>query len=441
MIKGNPKTALQPPHSIVITRKMAEKYFGDEEPMGKIVTYDDKHDFEITGILEDVPLNSHLKFDFLVSFETLNALFLDAGLDKWQKWSSLYTYVLLRKDVSPAELNQHFPDFLIKYLGEGWVESFQIRLRLQPLKRIHLHSHLWGEIEPNNEMKYIYLFSAIAFLILLIACINYMNLSTARYANRAKEVGLRKVLGANRTQLIRQFMGESIFLSFIALLLATALVEFFLPVFSSLIDRKLGIHYSENGVLLLGLIGTALFVGIVSGSYPAFFLSAFQPSEVLKKTVKTGWSRSGLRKMLVVLQFAISIVLIIATIIVYSQLNYIRTKKLGFNKEQVVVIPIRDPSVRQSYESIKEELLQNFNILNATASSYLPGGMKWIRSFQWEGKREDQDNTMGYNCVDHDFIETFEIELVAGRDFSREFTTDAEAAYILNEAAVRKTGW
>ena len=441
LIKGNSKTALQAPYSMVITQEMAGKYFGEDDPIGKTITYDNKHDFTITGVLENVPQNSHFKFDFLVSFATASDVFPNAGLDKWNYWSATHTYVLLPKDYPPTELEQQFPDFVIKYLGKGWVESFQTRLHLQPLKQIHLHSNLWGEIEPNSDIKYIYLFSAIAFSILLIACINYMNLSTARYANRAREVGMRKVLGANRIQLIKQFMGESILMAFIALLLAAALMELFLPAFCSLIDRELVVNYLDNWLLLPDIIGIAMFVGIVSGSYPAFYLSAFQPLAVLRKTLQTGLARSRLRRALVVLQFVISVVLIIATIIIYGQLNYIRNRKLGFNKEQVVVLPIRDNHVRQKTESVKNELRQNPNIISATASSYIPGGMKWITSFSWEGQRDDEDNTMGFSCIDHDFIQTFEIELVAGRDFSRDFVTDAKQAFIINEAAVKKTGW
>ena len=440
-IKGNSKTALQTPYSMVITQGMAEKYFGDDDPIGKIITYDNKYDFTITGVLENVPHNSHFKFDFLASFVTANHLFPNAGLDKWNYWSSTYTYVLLKKDYPPTELEQQFPDFVIKYLGKGWVESFQTRLHLQPLKRIHLHSHLWGEIEPNSDIKYIYLFSAIAFFILLIACINYMNLSTARYTNRAKEVGMRKVLGAYRVQLTKQFLCESVFLSFIALLLAVVLVELSLPSFCSLIDRKLVVNYYDNWLLLLCLIGIALFVGIASGSYPAFYLSAFQPLSVLRKTLITGLAHSKLRKILVVLQFVISVVLIIATIIIYGQLNYIRNKKLGFNKERVVVLPIRDNYLRQKIEFIKNDLRQNTEILGVTASSYLPGDINWITSFWWEGQQDDEDNTMAFNYVDYDFIQTFEIKLVEGRDFSKDFITDQTTAFILNEAAVKKTGW
>ena len=440
LIKGNPKTALQPPYSIVITEEMAKKYFGDDDPMGKIISYDNRYDFKITGVLQNIPDNSHFKFDFLASLACANDLFGNGYLEDWLNWG-IYTYVLVRNDFSPAELSQQFPEFVKKYLGEGWATYFQQQLHLQPLKRIHLHSNLWGEIEPNSNINYIYLFSAIAFVILLIACINYINLSTARSATRAKEVGMRKAVGANRLQLAKQFLGESIFLSFIALLLAVALVELFLPAFSSLMDRKLVVNYYGNRLLLPGLIGIALFVGIVSGSYPAFFLSAFQPLGMLRKTLKTGLGHSKPRRILVVLQFVISIVLIIATMIIYSQLNYVRTKKLGFNKEQVVVIPIRDNTVRQRYESVKTELLQNSSITGATAASYLPGGIKWIQSFWWEGIQDDDDNTMAFDCVDHDFIETFEIELAAGRDFSKDFITDAKEAYILNEAAVRKTGW
>ena len=447
-LRGDQSEALSEPYSVVISERMAHKYFGDEDPIGKIMALNNRYDFIVTGIMTDVPQNSHLQFDFLASLLTLKSIRgQEDYLERWGNYS-YYTYILLPEGYSPRGLERKFPAFVEKYMGERLRQMRErdptrqaSRFFLQPLKRIHLHSHINFEISPNSDIRRIYLLSALALLILLIACINYMNLATARSAIRAKEVGMRKVIGAVRRQLTRQFIGESVLLSFIAVLLAVILVEIFLPVFNTLVSKNISLHFFQDWEFFIGLIGVALFVGIISGSYPAFFLSSFQPAAVLKGSLKTEEKGSILRRMLVIFQFAASIVLVISTVIIYSQIEFIRNKKLGFSREQVVVLPVRDRELRENHKPFKHELLQNPAVLGCTASTWLPNNIRTnVGDTIWEGMEEGADLQIYLLEVDHDFIDLFEIELAEGRNFSREFSTDSQA-YIINEAARKIFGW
>ncbi|MDH5705418.1 MAG: ABC transporter permease [Candidatus Aminicenantes bacterium] len=448
LLRGDQSKALSEPYSVIISKRMAQKYFGDEDPVGKTIALNNRHDFVVTGIMKDVPRNSHLQFDFLAPLITLSSIRgQEDFLESWGNYS-YYTYILLPKGYSPGDLEHKFPAFFEKYLGEilrQWRQrgpSYEAsRFFLQPLGRIHLYSHLNFEISPNSDIKQIYLLAALAFVTLLIACINYMNLATARSASRAKEVGMRKVVGAERRQLIRQFIGESIFFCCIAVLLAAVLVELFLPAFNSLIGKSIRFHFFHDWEFFIGLICLALVVGIISGSYPAFFLSTFRPVTVLKGSYRTEAKGSLLRKILVIFQFAASIILVISTIIIYSQIEYIRNKKLGFNREQVVVLPVKDRELRQNHEPLKNELLQNPAILGCTASTWLPNNIRTnVGDTTWEGKEEGTDMQVYLLEADYDFIDVFGIELVEGRNFSREFSTDSRA-YIINETARKIFGW
>ncbi len=447
-LRGDQSKALSEPYSLVISEQMAHKYFGDEDPMGKIVALSNRYDFIVTGIMKDVPQNSHLQFDFLAPLITLKSIRRQEDyLERWGNYS-YYTYILLPVDYSPKDLEKKFPAFVEKYTGERLSRMRErdstvqaSRFFLQPLKRIHLYSHINFEIYPNCDIKQIYLLSTLALVILLIACINYMNLGTARSAIRAKEVGMRKVIGAQRRQLIRQFIGESVFFSFIAILLAAVLVEFLLPVFNSLVSKNIRLHFFHDWEFFIGLIGIALVVGIISGSYPAFFLSSFQPVTVLKGTIKAEAKGSILRRMLVIFQFAASIVLVISTVMIYSQIEYIKNKKLGFSREQVVVLPVRDRELRENHEPFKQDLIQNPAVIGYTASTWLPNNIRTNQGDTiWEGMEEGADLQVYLLEADHDFIDFFEIELVEGRNFSREFPTDSQT-YILNEAARKIFGW
>ncbi|NIR49132.1 FtsX-like permease family protein [candidate division KSB1 bacterium] len=436
LIKGNPETVLDDPQSLVITEEMAQKYFGNENPVGQVLTVHGEEvlDLKVTGIVESAPANSHFHFDFLLSFKLVEMF--SGRMDNWStNW--LYTYLLLDEGASARNLQVQLPDFFETHTGKAWNY-----FRIQPLTDIHLYSDVSWEIEPQSSIKYVYTFSAIAILILLIACINFMNLATARSANRAQEVGMRKVLGAHRRQLIKQFIGESFLMTFMALLLALLLVEMFLPTFNYLSGKALSFSLFENKVLLLALLAIALFVGLVAGSYPAFFLSTFQPVKVLKGRLgrEDGTSGAKLRKVLVVLQFVISVFLIIGTAVVYSQLSYMQNKRLGFEKEQVVVLPIEDDSLTEDSEFVKTELLQHPDVVTATASDNVPGRGVSDFPYRLEGAQGEEDMWKAVwdtYFVDADFIETLDIELKAGRTFSKERATDSES-FILNETAVKK---
>jgi putative ABC transport system permease protein len=437
LIKGNPGTALQEPYSILITEEMADKYFGNEDPLGKVLNFNNREDYRITGVLKNIPPNSHFRFDFLASFATLNHYFI-LPLDDWGS-CAFSTYLLIPGRYSPEEIEKKFVGFLQSHVGE---DHFLKDLHLQPLTSIHLHSHFKGEIEANGDMAYVYIYSAIALLILLIASINFINLSTARYLNRAREVGMRKVLGANRSQVIRQYLGESVFLTFIALPVSLILVELFLPVFNSLVRKELTVGYIHNFPFLLAIVAVTFIIGAVSGIYPALFLSAFQPTRIFRGMFQSGPSRSRLRSILVLAQFSISILLIACTLIINNQLNYVRNKKLGFDKEQVLVLPLKERSILYMYRSIRNELLQNPNVIKVAIASDAPGQTGVNRNpFLPEGF-DKADRILIHNIrVDFDFIETMGIEIAEGRGFSPEFATDPSQAFILNEAAVKKIGW
>jgi putative ABC transport system permease protein len=441
LIKGDAKSALKEPFTVVISEEKARKYFGDEDPIGKVLTLSDRYsqsDFTVKGVLKNTPKNSHFRFDFLASFATIENLF-----PEWvQNWFNhmYYSYMLLDENSSPEALERKFPGLILKHAGKE--AQTALKPHLQPLTAIHLHSHLESEIEANSDAVYVYIFATVALFILMIACINFMNLATARSAYRTREVGMRKVVGARRSQLVRQFLGESVLFSFIALPLAVIMMELLLPAFRAFTDRDLGFNYLNNWPVIFVLIGITLVVGCVSGIYPALFLSAFKPVKVLKGKSCSGSRGTVLRKGLIVFQFAVSIILIIATGIILSQVRYIRTTKLGFNKDQVIVLNIKDKELRTKYEVIKAELSKNPSVLNVTASSGIPGRISHHWFFRTEGLQEKKEKpSMWVMMVDHDFIKTLGMEIVEGRDFSRSFTTDEKEAIILNESAVKKYGW
>ena len=426
--QGDPKTALQEPYSIVLTEEMARKYFGDRDPMGQTLSVGEA-ECKITGVLKETDQNTHLQFNFLASSM------------RRRDWvdHSYYTYLLLQDAHAADELETELPNFIERHIGEQLNASkIQLKPFLQPLTDIHLHSHLESEIGPNGDIRYVYLFLIIAFFVLVIACVNFINLSTARSASRSKEVGMRKVVGANRSQLIRQFMGESILLALVALLFAVVLIEVSLPAFNAFIQHKLVLDYAGNWNVLLALFSVALFAGLLSGVYPALFLSAFQPVEVLKSTLRRGLKTSNSRKTLVVFQFVISIVLIIGTVIIYHQSDYIKNKKLGFNKEQVIVMPID----RQLAKRYKPTVSAYAAILNVSASSTVPGRELAAHLFRPSLDTTHKDALLiNVMYVDHEFIQTYGIEVLEGRAFSEDIGSDRNGAFILNEAAVRKFGW
>jgi putative ABC transport system permease protein len=437
LILGDPKTALVEPFSMVISENIAEKYFGKKDPVGKTINIQNDQDYKITGVMRNLPGNSHLRFNILVSFSSRNNEERVKG-NYWDRFSNDYTYVLLAEGTGPKELENSFPSLVAKHIP---VEEDRYNLHLQPLKSIHFSTYNY-DIARRTNRDYLYAYSAIAFFILIIACINFMNLATARSSGRAKEVGIRKVVGAHRIQLIKQFFTESVAMTLLSVVGAAGLVMLSLPSFNQFIRRELTFNVFNDLVLLLGLLGISLFVGFVSGSYPALILSAFEPSKVLKKVFDKRAKGLSFRTISSVLQFSISIVLIFSTLVVYAQIHYMKNKDLGFDAEQVVAIPLTSRSLRDKTETFKSEILRNPSIESASASFGTPAsGVGSGRSFIPEGYPEGESIHMETLFIDYDFIETFGLTLVSGRDFSLEFSTDTEQAFILNETAVRRLGW
>ena len=440
LIRGHPKKVLVDPYSLVLTETVAEKYFGTEDPIGKIIKMNNNASFHITGIVEDPPRNSHFRFEALSSFTTMLEM---NGEEAYSNWGalSLYTYVLLAKEAVPEEVEKQFPELYLKYMEDlSELDNIKFEPYLQPLTSIHLHSNLMAEIEPNSDIDYVYAFFAIAVFILLIACINFMNLSTARSVQRSKEVGLRKVVGAQRQQLVFQFIGESIMLSFASLVIGLILVEVFLPTFNHLLDTSLYLNLFSSWKAGLYLPALALVVGILAGSYPALYLSSFQPIRVLKGSFTKGAGKSSVRNVLVIFQFSISIFLIICTTFVYGQLNFLKQKKLGFSKEHVIVIPLRGERLFDKAQIIKSELLNLSCVTNASTSRFVPGRDMDGSGFIPEGYEDNNPIIIFNNQVDFDYMKTMEMEIINGRDFNNELSTDSSSV-IINETLRKKLGW
>lgn len=440
LTQGDPATALTAPHSLVLSRSMAQKYFGEEDPLGQTLTLSGDDVFTITGIFEDLPAQSHLQIDLMGSFSTMRSFVSEERLSNWI-WQQFYNYVLLPEGYNPALLEAKLPDLLTRYADpETTPHGFTYQSsRLQPLTDIYLHSaNLEFDNGPRGNITYVYSFSAIALFILLIACFNFMNLATARSMRRAKEVGLRKVIGAQRGQLIRQFLGESVLMALLALTLAILLVHLILPVFNAFTGKAIALNYAQNIGFVLGLLAGCLTVGLFAGSYPALFLSSFAPIKVLKGHGSSEGGLTVLRKGLVVAQFVISTMLIVGTGVVYQQFSYLQNKSLGFEAEQVVVLQLRG-DMRRNQDAIKAELLQHPGVVSAAASWGVPG--EWAAGDGIRLPNSDTQWSINMMLGDHDFIDTYEMTLAAGRGFSRDFSTDAQEAFILNETAARSQGW
>ncbi len=446
LIRGNAKTALTAPNSVVIPEATALKYFGNENPIGKTLSFNNTTDYKVTGVSENVPPNSHFHFDFLASFVSLG----DHNSPIWIQ-NSLKTYIVLEENASAQQLNDKFPELIRKYVAPQIQQAMGVSFddflehggeynySLQPVKDIHLYSHLVGEFEPTGNAVYVSIFALIAFFILILACINFMNLATARSANRAKEVGLRKVVGSKQAHLIAQFLAESILLSAMAMIIGIFLVKLFLPGFNNLAAKEIEMSYLGDTYLSLGILIITLFVGVVAGSYPAFFLASFKPITVLRGKLTSGMKSSSLRSGLVVFQFIISVALIISTLVVGDQLEYMSNKKLGFEKDQVLVIH-RASALGNQMDTFENELKQLPNIEVTTATFHLPGQLTDTNAFQLQDVPQSEAYLLSTFSVGFDFIETLSIEMAAGRSFSKDFPTDS-SAYIINEAAVKKFGW
>jgi putative ABC transport system permease protein len=439
LMSGNQKTAFEEPSSILITREMAQKYFGNEDPIGQVVscnTYGQSRDYRVTGVLDNVPENSHFHFDFLAPMSSLGVL---RGEDYIRSWNNnaFKTYLQIAGSSSPEELEAKVEDLFVGKIP--WKPD----ITLENVKDIHLFSKADPnmEFEPNSDVRYLYFFSAIALFILLIACINHINLATARSARRAREIGIRKVVGAQKSQIARQFFFEALLLSLMAFLLSILLAGLFLPTFRSLVGSELKAPLSSLAVLS-GYLGIMLFTGIVSGVYPALFLSSFRPISVLKTRFhRGGKNKPFFRNILVVFQFAISAALIVSTITISNQLRYIQNKKMGFNKDYVVTSKIGDQGLRENNSPLKTELMNYPNILAVSTSSGLLTDIGWGVGPDWEGKPQDL-NPMFYKIgVDFNFLDLYEMDILAGRKFAKEYATDEIEAVLLNETALKETDW
>lgn len=437
LVKGNPETALEDPFSLVLSETAADKYFDGEDPMGKILRLRDR-DFAVTGVMEDVPRNSQFQFDMLVSINCGEQVFSRIVLENWGE-GFVETFVMLPEGKTAADYDERFSRFMEAKL-QDW-KSFSPTVIMQPLSRIYLYSQDISSFANGGDIIYVYAFSFIALFILIIACINFMNLATARSSIRAKEVGLRKVVGAYRSQLIGQFLSESTLLAVISLILALLIVRGALPYFNQLADREIGLLELQNLPMILVMVGITIFVGLAAGSYPALLLSSFKPVSILSGRLSQGLKGSNMRRVMVSLQFAISIFLLIVTGVVYQQLDYVKNIRLGFDKDHVMIFgtPL---TLREQYDEFRAELLKNPQVVNAAASSRVPPGrLSSSLRARPEGVPEDQQKGMQTVWTDFDFIETMGFELAAGRSFSREFPSDAQGGFILNEAAVKDIGW
>lgn len=430
LIKGNPRTALSAPFSIVLTESQAHKYFGSGDPIGKTLTIAGNYDFDVTGLMSDPPLNSHLRFDFLVPVEFMEEFGWDLG--QWDRFF-IDTYVELHPKSDVIE-----KDRLSQYIHSKLEDSENLQVELFPLKDIHLHAAAIDAIGSKGDIKNVYLFSVISIFVMLIACFNFMNLSTTQSGKRFKEIGMRKVVGASRKDIIKQFYGESILMILLALLLALFLIELFLPAFNRLSGKELTWNFVGNYGFYLFIAGIVLATGFISGSYPALLLSSFKPVEIFRGKLGFGSNFHALsRKILVVFQFSISIVLIIGTVIVYAQMNYMRKKKLGFDPDQVISVTL-NKNLRQKYDVMKEELLHLSSVSSVTCGSRRP--FTHISTIDWENLEKSIYVRLSFTDVGYDYLETFGLELAKGRFFSREYSLD-KRNYILNETAVKKMGF
>ncbi len=440
-IEGDPTTALEAPYTMVLTENTARKYFGEANPVGKIMNWDNKSDYAITGVVRDPPPNSHFRFTVLASFNTFFSY--DPRLaEYWWGWN-VPTYLLLQEGTDYKSFEKKFAAFNEKYLGEV-LETRGIIMtnRLEPLKKIHLYSSVSGGLGGTGNIKVVYAFLSIATIILLIACINFINMTTSRFTSRAKEVGIKKIMGAGRRLLIVQFFSESAIYGFLALVIAMFLARLLLPFFNNLSEREIALNYIGLPWLTITLVTLLVLVTAISGFYPSLFLSGFSPIKVLKGRIIPGGETVFLRSALVVFQFTVSIFLIIFTFIILDQQRYLRNKELGFEKDNVLVVALQNESVRFSLESFKEELSKINGVLGTGATSMVPGEMYLFNTTIYpEGFTADQTITIQNFLVDYGYFDAIGIEMVRGRGFSADITTDHSNGIVINESAAKAFQW
>lgn len=439
-LQGNPETALNRPNAVVISASTARKYFGDEPALGKLLRLEESNqlDFEVTGVMADIPSQSHFRMDMIGSLSTMRQFFGNGQLPQTWVWNPCWTYVLLREGTTQSDLEAIFPDFYLNHYPD--LSEQDVTLYLQPLTDLHLKSHHVYEMHPNSNIQYIYILSSIAAIVLILACINFMNMATAHSSDRATEIGLKKVFGSSRRRITWQFIQETILQSFLAMVIALVLVQTFMESFNHFTQKNISGSFIFDPQYILWGILLVISVGFLAGSYPAFYLSSFNPLQALKDA-QPGGTRSGFaRKVLVVLQFSISIALIIGTFIVFKQMSFIRKADLGFNKDRIILIPTVN-QIAQSYETFKDELMKHPDIRYVTGMEDILGVNHNTRQVVIEGLNPDQSYWYPMFMVRHDFIETFDIQVVAGRGFSKEILADTANAIMINETMATNLGW
>jgi len=436
LLKGDPETSLDNPFSLLISERMAAKYFGSDDPLGKTLRLNDKYDFQVTGVFQNIPQNTHFHADFFASFKTLESLYGVRSLSSWNGFN-YQTYIQMEIGTSPAEFEKKMTAFI-----RGKTSDFlsKISYLLQPLTGLHLGGNIPGELAQNSHIKYIYIFTAIAVLIILITCCNYINLSTARLTQRANEVGIRKVVGAKRGQLIRQFLGESFFFTCFALICALGLLIVFLPSFNAFAGTNLDLSLLKTPYVLAGITALLCFICLVSGYYPALYLSSLKPAQTLKSGKIKGSRGSRIfRNTLVTFQFAVATMLIVSTIAIRKQMTFITNEYTGQMKEVIVTLPVNEDNalIQEKIDVFKEELKKDPAILQVSTSSWLPTNIRSGDYDLWEGKREDEKVLFHHLGADYDFFSLYGIPIIEGRSFSKDFPSDPEQAYLVNETAVK----
>ena len=435
LIKGDPSNVLKDPGNVVLTETVAKKYFGTiDNAMGKVIMLDKALPLKVAGIAKDVPSNSHLEFDLVVPLDNYRN---SGNMTTWIN-NGLYTYVLLAPGASQTQIEKQFPPFMEKYMGSDMRKfGFKFSLSLTPLKDIYFENAAFDSVK-HGDKTVVYIFLSIAALILLIACINFMNLSTVRAVERSKEVGLRKVLGALRQHLVGQFIAESIMLTAISCLLAVVILLLVMPFYNHLLGYTLTTSWNQPAIYLF-LGGVIVAVGLLAGSYPAFFLSSFSPIQALKGKLRLGKGGTNFRQALVVIQFSISVFLIIGTIVITKQMNFVKNKQLGYNKEQTVIVPIDNNDIYNHINTFKTTLQKESDVQSVSIMSGEPGGFFDGHMFdvedhpdRWNGRTE---------FADFQFVKTLGLKIIAGRDFSPEFPTDSTDAVLINKTAATKLGW
>lgn len=440
MVSGNPNTALNQAGSIVLTESLAQKVFGNKSPIGKTLVNQDSLAFTVSGVVQNPPITSSLQFSFITSFQTQAMYARELEKGNWDN-NYVHTFFTLSKGADPLSVQEKLKPSIEKYRGEKHAPPFEDLYFVQPISAMHLDDMINDDIALKGNPQYVSLFTVIAILVLALACINYMNLAIARSIKRAREVGLRKVVGARKGQLIGQFIGEAILIASIALLLALGIAQLSMPFFAKWLERPIELNVIENVLLLPGLLALVIIVGVISGSYPAFFMSSLRPIQVIKGKIDSRLSGIKTQRWLIVGQYATSIVLVICSLIIYRQFQFIQEKELGYNKEHIVSIAVRDNQLYKNIDVLKNEWLKNASVLAITTSGSLPVDISSSSIINQVDTDFQENNLRVYRTpVDDDFLDVFGMELIAGRNFSTDAKSTSEEAHIFNETAVKALG-